>query len=247
MPAAMNPLTPTELIRTWEAAVAAPPALRGAVLVAAASGRDPAETCDLPLGELSRRLLDLRRAQYGDALAALADCPQCRQPMELHFRASQLQPEARTAAPVVTESHGRHLTLRVPTARDLVEIAVPGLPPVAAGSRLFRRCLVTARDAAGELVSPDQLDSAAEAAAAAALAEADPGADLELALQCPHCRHEWTTSFDASAYLMTEISAEARRLLREVHELASAYGWTESEILALHPARRAAYLELVRG
>jgi hypothetical protein len=35
--------------------------------------------------------------------------------------------------------------------------------------------------------------------------------------------------------------------LRDVHELASAYGWRESEILALSPQRRQAYLELVRA
>ena len=34
------------------------------------------------------------------------------------------------------------------------------------------------------------------------------------------------------------------RILREVHTLAAAYGWSEAEILALSPARRRVYLEL---
>jgi hypothetical protein len=33
----------------------------------------------------------------------------------------------------------------------------------------------------------------------------------------------------------------------EVDALARAYGWREADILALSPARRAAYLELARG
>jgi hypothetical protein len=37
----------------------------------------------------------------------------------------------------------------------------------------------------------------------------------------------------------------ARSLLAEVHSLARAYGWTESEILALSPQRRSTYLEMV--
>jgi len=32
-----------------------------------------------------------------------------------------------------------------------------------------------------------------------------------------------------------------------VHALASRYGWTEREILAVAPARRARYLELIDG
>ena len=42
-------------------------------------------------------------------------------------------------------------------------------------------------------------------------------------------------------------SARAGALLHEVHRLASAYGWSEAQILALSPARRAQYLALVEG
>ena len=42
-------------------------------------------------------------------------------------------------------------------------------------------------------------------------------------------------------------TAWAVRLLGEVHELASAYGWREHDVLALSPWRRQAYLQMVRG
>jgi hypothetical protein len=35
--------------------------------------------------------------------------------------------------------------------------------------------------------------------------------------------------------------------LHQVHELATAYSWTEETVLALSAARRARYLELVAG
>jgi len=38
-----------------------------------------------------------------------------------------------------------------------------------------------------------------------------------------------------------------RRLLVEVHALASAYGWSEQEILSLSDARRRLYLEMVQA
>jgi hypothetical protein len=53
--------------------------------------------------------------------------------------------------------------------------------------------------------------------------------------------------FDMPAYFWSEIQMGARRLLQEVHALASAYGWRESEILMLSAARRRAYLEMVGG
>jgi hypothetical protein len=66
-------------------------------------------------------------------------------------------------------------------------------------------------------------------------------------LNCSSCGHKWEAPFDIVAFFWTEINAAAHGLLREVHALASAYGWTESEILALSPARRRCYLEMVNG
>ena len=43
----------------------------------------------------------------------------------------------------------------------------------------------------------------------------------------------------------TEVQAHAAQLLRDVHLLASNYGWREAEILNLSPVRRQAYLELI--
>jgi hypothetical protein len=51
--------------------------------------------------------------------------------------------------------------------------------------------------------------------------------------------------FDIVSFLWTEIAAEAKRLLREVHILASAYGWREADIFSLSPLRRQFYLEAV--
>jgi len=78
----------------------------------------------------------------------------------------------------------------------------------------------------------------------AKMSSADPMADIHLALNCPNCAHKWEAAFDIVAFLWREISAAARRLLREVHTLASAYGWTQPEILSLSSARRRVYLEM---
>ena len=77
------------------------------------------------------------------------------------------------------------------------------------------------------------------------MAARDPLAEIELALACPACGHQWQLVFDIASFLWLKIEMQARRLLREVHALARAYGWREADILALSPGRRQAYLEMV--
>jgi hypothetical protein len=82
-------------------------------------------------------------------------------------------------------------------------------------------------------------------AIAEAMVEHDPRAEMRLAMHCHACQHSWSTIFDIVSFFWTEIEASAKRLLREVHTLAKAYGWREADILALSSARRQCYLELV--
>lgn len=79
------------------------------------------------------------------------------------------------------------------------------------------------------------------------MAAADPLAETLLSLHCSDCGSEWQETLDLVAFLWAEIEARARRLLLEVHAFASAYGWTESEILSLSGNRRALYFEMVQS
>ena len=63
-------------------------------------------------------------------------------------------------------------------------------------------------------------------------------------LACPACGHEWEATIDVPSYLWEEVVASARRLAREVAELAAAYGWREADVLRLTPWRRRLYLAL---
>ena len=76
------------------------------------------------------------------------------------------------------------------------------------------------------------------------MAKADPQADVQFALTCPQCGHNWSSSLDVASYVWSEISARAIRLFNDVHALASAYGWRETDILSMSAARRQIYLEL---
>jgi hypothetical protein len=62
---------------------------------------------------------------------------------------------------------------------------------------------------------------------------------------CPGCNYQWQSLFDITAFFWQEIAAFVKRLLREVHTLAKAYGWREADILAMSHQRRQFYLEMV--
>jgi hypothetical protein len=77
------------------------------------------------------------------------------------------------------------------------------------------------------------------------VAALDPGAETLLELSCVECGNTWELGFEPDEFLWREVAASALRLLRQVHVLARAYGWGESDVLALGPQRREAYLTLV--
>jgi hypothetical protein len=108
---------------------------------------------------------------------------------------------------------------------------------------LVQRCVLESRQA--EEVAVTDLPESVVAALVARMAACDPQAEVNLTFTCPECAHEWGALFDIVTFLWAKISAQARRLLGEVHTLARAYGWAEAEILALSPARRHAYLAMV--
>ncbi|MEL7046258.1 MAG: phage baseplate protein, partial [Pseudomonadota bacterium] len=82
-----------------------------------------------------------------------------------------------------------------------------------------------------------------EVAVLADMEWADPQGNVELDITCPSCAEQWQSPFDIVAYLWSELEAWGQRLLGDIHALASAYGWTEAEVLAVTPWRRRQYLE----
>ena len=64
--------------------------------------------------------------------------------------------------------------------------------------------------------------------------------------QCPDCGASTTADVDVTGLLTDRVADQAQRVFLDVADLASAYGWSEPQILALPEPRRRAYLELAR-
>jgi len=231
----MSPLSPARLLAVWESGARRHPIDRALLLYALAAPQiDPESLADRSLGERNAAILALRTAHFGPHLAAWIDCTRCGERMEFELDPAQLPEPPRTAPAAVQVGAHRFAP---PTSRHLAITA--GIDDAEAATLALMRACVD-----GEAPPDDTLSGLIDAAGEA-LDAADPWADIAVTLPCPACGARVSASFDIAAYVWDELDTRARALLDNIHLLASAYGWTEPEILALSDTRRAAYLDRV--
>jgi len=252
----LRPLTDQLLLDTWERASALAPVSRPLALLATAYPQYGWEQLAAePLGRCDSLLAELRRSLVGDLVEAVASCPSCFDVVEVSFALSRLRaggaaqrgvPESDPAeatgagAELSVTADGHEIRCRPVTTGDLV--AVRGVPDPA--SALLARC-ITEASRLGRAVPPEALPEGVRSAVEEALAAADPQAETLLGLGCPACGTQWWAPFDLAGFLWAEVERLAMHTLGEVDTLARAYGWRESDILALGQLRRRRYLDLV--
>ncbi len=239
-------MTATDVLTVWEAGRRRSPAERALVLVTAACPELPhREAAALTIGERDRRLLDLREASLGPMMEASTACPACASSLDFQLTVDQLRAAAQASIPYQAEHDGWHVAFRAPNTNDLLALtggrSVPDLR-----HQLLTRSLIDASHGSAA-VPVDRVPTEVLDLVSSQLSECDPQGHVQLNLLCSECEHSWSAVFDIGSYFWTELGAVANRLLRDVHTLASAYGWREDEVLNLTAARRHAYLELVAG
>jgi hypothetical protein len=244
----MQPLSAAQLLDAWERGRAKSLPERALLLLAAACPLTPAEELGrLRIGQRDARLLTLREWTFGSCLVGLANCPDCGERVEAAFDAADIRAaaESETAEVLALGVADHAVRFRLPSSLDLLAVAA-SQDLETARRTLFERCLVAAlrRD---EPVAAAELPTEVVQAVMAGMAAADPQADVQLALSCPACGRQWLMAFDIVAFFWSEVQTWAQRILREVHVLATAYGWREADILALSPQRRQIYLDMVSG
>lgn len=233
----MQAIGAEELLQVWERGRAQPGAGRALALLALAlPGYADADLATISLGRRDRALALLRRQLFGRALSARLDCPACGERLGILLQL----PDTSAADVEVGEFVSNDgLRFRVPDSTDLAALA-DATDADAAVQMLLHRCCVDAPE-----MQPERWSTECVAEIEAGFERLDGDGELCLDLRCDRCGHSWQTAFDPAPFLWEEIDASARHLLRDVHRLARAYGWSEREILALSASRRAAYLEML--
>ncbi|MDT5126887.1 MAG: hypothetical protein QOH54_2531 [Mycobacterium sp.] len=225
---------PVALLDAWEDALAER-AVVGAPSLLVSLGWLSAddELANSTVGATDGLLFELRNALFGTRFDCVSICAECGETVEFAFSAGDVTPGRsadRSPVPLVDGA----LQCRLPVNSDLTALEVAGSPVDA--RRFLRRCAVEGLATLDEL-SDEECDRAL-----AELAEADPGASIEIAIECT-CTNVWIEEFDIRSFILSELTEWAVRSLRDVHQLASRYGWPESAILRMSPWRRQIYLD----
>jgi len=226
-----------ELLRIWELGQPRHPIDRALLLCAwSRPDRQPDSLAHLPLGTVNIDLLRRRVDLFGRKLELQVPCGHCVETLELPLDVGELlaQFEGQEISENIEVDDHR---FRLPTNMDLAAIA-NSLDIEEAALHLLERCSL-------QSVNDATITAEVAAMADAELEKADPMADPWFAAVCPECGKTIEAVFDPATLLWDEIQAYGKELLRQVHTLAVAYGWTEQEVLALAPQRRKAYLAMV--
>lgn len=244
----MRGLSAQELLHIWEMALRTDSVNRAMTMLEMAWPETArSELHSLSVGERDANLLSIREATFGSQLASFAECPACKERLEFTFSVADIHAVPRSPA---STGHIQELTIegyrlcyRLPNSADLAQI-VRYQDVTAARNFLLQQCVLQAYHDNAAVGTADLPESVIVALGKHML-EADPQAEIQIHLHCPVCAHNWSVIFDIVPFFWSEICVQAKRLMREVHILASAYGWSEADILAMSAPRRQFYLEMV--
>ena len=242
----MRPLSASELLNVWEQGLTYHSVQKALMLLAAACPETTLnQLAQMSIGERDACLLKLREWTFGSQLRSLAVCPNCSDRLELSFNVADIQvaSEADNSRALSVQVADYQVQFRPLNSLDLLML-IEQTDIATSREILLTRCLLAVHSH-GETVIHEQLPNDVMDVVAAQMAKADPQADVQLALTCPQCGHQWQAVFDIVSFFWNEINAWADRILREVHTLASAYGWREVDILAMSPGRRQLYMEMI--
>jgi hypothetical protein len=239
------------LLSVWESSYHKHPIERALALLDAAWPEvGTGDWARAPIGQRDCGLLGLHESLFGGELGTTTRCPRCTERLESSFAVDDIRVRA-PAAPAIQpprqlSEQDYEIDYRLPTSEDLLEILASGIDTEAATRELLRRCVLNAQQA-NQPIDPITLPLPILARLGEQMSREDPEAEMCLRLTCPSCGHAWRASFDVASYLWSELEEWAHRMLADIHTLAGAYGWSERQILALSPARRQLYVEMVRA
>lgn len=243
----MGALSASDILNVWERGQDQHPIDRALTLMKAGYPESTwEELVELSVGQRDARLLALRECTLGSRLEAFTQCPQCGAQLEFVLSTADLSPLDADRADQADQRlamDGFQVTYRSPNSRDLAAIAGCDSPDSGA-EFLLRRCISQAAHG-GEEYPVENLPADIVTAVKDRIAANNAAAELELDLHCTECGHQWPMLFDIVSFFWEELVTQAKRLVGNVHTLARAYGWCESDILSMSARRRQLYLEMV--
>ena len=191
----------------------------------------------LPVGDTRVMMANLARHVGAGQQWMTGACSACGSPFDFSISPADLPMPQETAVEqdwFEVETSSGPVLVRAPLCSD--QIAIAGLPDPERA--LLERCVAPARMEEKFRFEFAESDLAAIDAAMTALS---PSLPFGAAVACPECGRTSELPVCTSDWLGQLDEGP----LQDVHDIASAYGWGEGEILALSRQRRKAYLRLI--
>jgi hypothetical protein len=234
-------------LEIWERCVGRGNVELGLILLAEACPEATLKVlAELPVGQRDALIFRLREKAFGSKIVGISTCPGCQEKIELSFNVAdiiQKEPRSNCSQTMMLDHQGYEVNFRLPNSYDLLIASAKGNPE-SAYSCLIERCVLSACSEK-ERISALELPSEVIEIMADMMSQADSTADLQMKIECSSCGHQWLQTFDIIWFFGKEIDSWAHRAIRDVNDLAGAYGWSEAEILSLSPWRRQHYLEAI--
>jgi hypothetical protein len=245
----LQPLRDRRLLEAWDRASAAGDAGRASALLSAACpGTSPAQWDAVGIPEVNLQLVRLRQISFGSSLTGHLPCSECGAQLEFDLDVAQIIQRLETMAEDATAdwtSGNDRFSMRTVNHLDLVAVGTQARPEDARLLLLERCTQVNGGPASDEKASTAL--RAAETVAVETFTRLHQAAEITCRVPCVACGHTGETDLDIARFLWAEVRHHAGKLLREIHELASAHGWSEEAILNLPAHRRERYLEMIRS
>lgn len=183
---------------------------------------------------------------YGDRVDTTAYCAACGSPYDISFSLADLcdilahipAGEKIETLSDGTFRSGSGLRFRLAVAHDELEVS---LLPEAEGARALAASCLLESDPHADFSSDDQTLAELESA----MEELAPVFDVDINTICPECRSPQTIRFDLQFYLLRALEQDRARLAREIHYIASAYGWSLQEVLSLERTERRRLVQFI--
>lgn len=208
-----------------------------------------AEQClSLPVGQRDRVLLSAYKRNFSAALEVLDECDDCGEAIEFSLRVDELLSAHDGTMPEKLRIEADGWTIDCAPLHSLAIIraqhdAIAADDVRSIGKHVVEH-LIEGVHRGDKPQTTDDLPQHVFEQVAEGCYAADPFAEISVQPRCPECGLEWTAVIDVTEFVKQRVNTLAQKLLLQIHRLALFYGWGEQAILALTPARRAAYLEL---
>ncbi len=242
----LRTLSPNDILNIWEQGLSRRPIDRALTIILYSYPNITFE--EITKFSIIKRdicLLDIYEKNFGSLLRCFSTCPSCKENLEFEIASGDIltkQKEIKEKYLINFTANDLNIGLRIPNSLDLASVALYENTAMS-GNELIKRCITEMRNENKAFprseITQEIIDAVSEY-----MDGYEQNGEIDFDLKCNACGHEWRMPFDILVFLWKEISLHARRLLYEIHMLASAYGWHEKDILEMSAVRRRYYLEM---